>query len=107
MTKPLIILTTVGNVERGDAPDPVDARLEHVSAHGAEIVAAHVELEADGALVAGQTEEQVFQGLEGQLAERDVQVLERQGRREELLEARGNFFGFLTRERVAGDVQVD
>ena len=55
------------------------------------VVVADVELHVAGDLVTSEPQQQVLQRVYGQLAVRQVEVLQAQGHREKLLEGGGNF----------------
>ena len=77
------------------------------SSSSSQAVGRDVELHVAGGLVARQPQQQRLQRLQGQLAVREVEVLEAQGGGEELLEGRGDVaLGLPGTERVPGQVQV-
>lgn len=84
----------------------MNARLQHVSTLLSQLVAVQVQVKARRRFIARQTQQQVLQSFQRNFAAGDVQVLQAQTAREELLERWRNFFALLRAERVVSDVQM-
>lgn len=100
------MLTVISDIKTLKHTNAVNARLQNMSTLLSQLIAVQIQVKSSGRFIASQSQEKMLQCFQRNFAACNIQMLETQAAREELLERRWNFLSLLCAERIVCYIQM-